>query len=75
MEVKFTHLLTYPALVQTLLMWPWWVRIPIEDFHDVTLACEDTVRILMTMHDDQDDYDDHEDYDDLEDYDDHEDIE
>ena len=22
-------------------MWPWWVRIPIEDFTDVTLASED----------------------------------
>ena len=26
----------------TLLIWPWWVRIPSEDFSDVNLAGEDT---------------------------------
>ena len=34
-------------------MWPWWVKIPSEDFIDVTLVSEDT--------DDHEDLDDHQD--------------
>ena len=42
-EVMFvTYSLTESALALTLLMWPWWVKIPTEDFTDETLVSEDT---------------------------------
>ena len=34
---SLTHSLSHSALALTLLMWPWWVMIPIEDFTDVIL--------------------------------------
>ena len=34
---SLSHILTEWALALTLLMWPWWVMIPIEDFTDVIL--------------------------------------
>ena len=37
---SLTYLLTYWTLALTLLMWPWWVMITIEDFTDVTLGSE-----------------------------------
>ena len=45
--------------IETLLMSPWWGRIPTWDLTDVTLVSEDT--------DDHDDPDDHEDLEDSED--------
>ena len=35
--MRVTDLLTESALALTLLMWPWWVMIPIEDYTDVIL--------------------------------------
>ena len=41
---KAGHWLTdrLTPVLQTILMWPWWVAIHAEDFTEVTLACEDT---------------------------------
>ena len=56
--MRVTHSLTYSlthlALALNLLMWPWWVMIPIEDLTDVTQAIEDT---------DEDEEEDEEDFD------------
>ena len=41
-----SHWVTYWSLALTLLMWPWWVMIPIEDFTDVILI---TLMALMTL--------------------------
>ena len=44
-----TELLTEWALALTLLMWPWWVKIPIEDFTDATLTTLMTMMTMVTM--------------------------
>ena len=41
-----TYWVTNSALALTLLMWPWWVMIPIEDFTDVILI---TLMTLMNV--------------------------
>ena len=41
-----SYLLSHSALASTLLMWPWWVMIPIGDFTDVILI---TLMTLMNV--------------------------
>ena len=41
-RTNVSHSLTESILQPTLLMWPWWVKMPTEDFCDETLAIDDT---------------------------------
>ena len=57
-----TYLLTHWLLALTLLMWPLWATIPLEDLNS------DDDHDDHDNHDDHDDYDDHDDHDDLDDH-------
>ena len=46
---SLTHSLSHSALALTLLMWPWWVMIPIEDFTDVTLVSDESYLVMKVI--------------------------